>query len=366
MASTPQARTVEVSPKSATSLLVDADDDRASLAARVEYLEKTSRWQSTTLLFVGSLLGLLGFIFAAYLGFHRILYDHHHINLRGEVMPQGYFPETVSELVSDPHSPRGKVFFAFTFTSAICILMSWYPWKLSNVYIGDGTRFPGSFCGCLPESCGCKRRGRAWGLPVLMLRQFLPPIGMLLVACIRTGEGANRTYTEQVSVNIHTDGAVLALAGYAIIELYTITCFVRTDENASFKFQRGERFCRAVMVGLCVVGLLGFHVSEQVLASAEERGICCKDVWALPQEEDWERLQNHSNVPLATIDQVAAGHGQKLLLETASGTYLNLKLCAFWFEVLSGLGMLGSHLTIWYFCQERIEDEDLESLPVAP
>merc|ERR1719512_153640 len=104
-------------------------------------------------------MGLLGFLFAGFLGVYRSTHEVHRRNFRGELMNHSYWPATVSEMVSDPFSPAGMVFFAFVVIGAMCMMLSWYPWHLVNVYIGDDFALP-------PESLkllGTDRSGRTRG-----------------------------------------------------------------------------------------------------------------------------------------------------------------------------------------------------------
>merc|ERR1719436_675399 len=99
------------------------------------------------------------------------------------------------------------------------MLLSWYPWQLRNVYIGDDLVLGDGLFGLDPT-------GRPNGIKLLMLRQFLPPIGIMMVACIPAPPGANRQFTDKVSSIVHTMGAVMSIGGYAIIEFYTL---IRSD-----------------------------------------------------------------------------------------------------------------------------------------
>merc|ERR1719361_610078 len=98
------------------------------------------------------------------------------------------------------------------------MLSSWYPWQLRNVYIGDDTAFPPSSWGVL----GKDSQGRPRGISILTLRQFLPPLGIMMVACIPAPPAANRMFTDKVSCIVHTVGATMSIGGYAFIELFTL------------------------------------------------------------------------------------------------------------------------------------------------
>merc|ERR1719188_907835 len=119
------------------------------------------------MLFAGSISGLLGFIFAFVIGVIReCMQGKSDVFDRPFKSGLGYFPSTVSEMVHDPDSPAGKVFFAFCFVGAVLIFFSWYPTMLRNAYIGDD-----------PQICGV-----AW----VTWRQFVPAPGMMKLSIITT------------------------------------------------------------------------------------------------------------------------------------------------------------------------------------
>lgn len=336
------------------------------LQGRMEYVDGTQRVRSTSLLFVGSLLGFLGFCFAAFLGFWQQIMEVPHLNFRHEPMGT-YFPATVSEMVYDSQSGAGKCFFAFVLIGGICMLLSWYPWALRNVYIGDDAML-------LENWLGNDRSDRPRGIKVLMLRQFLPPIGIMLVACIPAPPAANREFTDTVSSLVHTLGAVMSIGGYAAIELATLHYKpwhssrkgghgVVFDTKINGKnISVNERTTRTILIGLCLFSIVAFQVSGFLYGKADKLGFCCNDVWAVPNATDWSGLNGDKTIGLRIEDEIAAAHGKKLLLSTATGFDKILKLSEYWFEVFAGLFMLASHLAIWFYCPERFVDL-AESLP---
>lgn len=274
-----------------------------------------------------------------------------HVNFRGQKM-HSYFPATVSEMVHNTSSGAGKCFFAFCLIGGICMLMSWYPWQLRNVYVGDDLKVFGSWLG--------KTRGdKDVGPSLLMMRQFLPPVGIMLVACIPAPPAANREFTDTVSCVIHTVGATMSIGGYAFIELYTI---FSKSTAVVFDEKRGEKQVRAVLIWSCLIAIVIFQLFGFLAGHADKLGICCEDVWQVPKPSDWQQVNADTEPGLRIEDEIAAAHSQKMLLRTASGTYLFLKFGEYMGEVFSGLFMLASHLAIWWYCPERHVDLD-EKLP---
>jgi len=305
----------------------------------------------------------MGFLFGAFLGFYKQMVEEGHINFLGEQQNHSYFPATVSEMVYNTSSGGGKCFFAFVLIGGICMLSSWYPWQLRNVYIGDDLMIG-------PPYLGKNANGKDRGVSVLMLRQFLPPIGIMIVACIPAPPAANRQFTDKVSSIVHTLGAVMSIGGYAVIELYTLiraegkwgNLPVKFDTIQVYKGKWGEWTTRMGVIICCLVCVGGFQLFGVLLGQADRFDICCTDEWRVPTEKDLEVLKSHRGEGYYVEDSIAKAHQVKLLYRAAYGPVLIFKLGEYWFEVLSGLLMLYSHMVIWWYCPERHIDLD-EELP---
>jgi len=330
---------------------------------RLDYIDGFNRLRATTLLVSGAFLGFCGFLFGAFLGFYKQIVEEGPKNFLGIQQNHSYFPATVSEMVYNTSSGGGKCFFAFVLIGGICMLSSWYPWQLRNVYIGDDLILGAGWL-------GKNNQGKPRGISVLMLRQFLPPIGIMMVACIPAPPGANRQFTDKVSSIVHTLGAVMSIGGYAMIELYTLVFAeglpVKFDTVTSYQGKWGEWTTRMGVICCCGFCIVAFQVFGVLVGQADKLGICCNDEWEIPSKHDLN-LAKHMNTTNTSYghyveDSIAAAHGLKLLKTTASGPLMLFKLCEYWFEVLAGLFMLYSHLVIWWYCPERHIDLD-EELP---
>jgi len=325
---------------------------------RLDYIDGFSRLRATTMLVSGAFLGYCGFLFGAFLGFYKQIVEEGPINFLGERQNHSYFPATVSEMVYNTSSGGGKCFFAFVLIGGICMLSSWYPWQLRNVYIGDDLVLGAGFL-------GKNNMGKHRGISVLMLRQFLPPIGIMMVACIPAPPGANRHFTDKVSSIVHTMGAVMSIGGYAIIELYTLvrsdTLPIKFDTVKAYNKGWGEYTTRMAVIICCLISVVAFQLFGALLNLGDKHGLCCNDVWEVPTAKELAELKARGE-GYYVEDSIAAAHGVKLLKHTASGIMMYFKLGEYWFEVLSGLFMLYSHLVIWWYCPERHIDLD-EELP---
>lgn len=80
----------------------------------------------------------------------------------------------------------------------------------------------------------------------------------------------------------------------------------------------------------------------------------------------YEDMHNSTHAYLAAyrieLSEALRHEHHLMMADTAYGWCLQVKGGEFWFEVLSGVFMILSHLTIWYFCPERHIDLD-EQLP---
>jgi len=328
---------------------VSSSHEVGHLCARLNYVDGHRRIQSVSFLFAGALLGICGFVLPGLLGIWKYKFGtlHDGRNFLGDRFPSGhnYHPLTVSEMVHDFQSAEGKVFFACCFSGALCILVSAYPFSLRNVYIGDQLGFIVPFC------------GKSTSVSVLHLRQFFPPIGMMLVCCITVTTGP-RDFAARCAATVHTVGACMMIAGYIFFEIHAlwfsplVRCWPR------------ERRMRKALIIICGICAIGFEVCGALSTLLSKHGVSCDssqssahslctDKWRIPTLEDIDygiRKQHNGSVirmKIAHEDQ------QSLLYNTARDGFLYLKMANFWFEVFAGLSMIGSHLIIWYFCPER-------------
>lgn len=310
------------------------------------FLNGEMRAQSVCLMLAGSFLGFCGFSFAAYLGlWHpggKMLYNiegRHFEDPAAGLSGLPYYPETVSELVSDPDQPAGKAFFAFVLGGALCILISWYPWRLRNVYVGDDTWSHGE-----------------WGVKGLFLnlRSLLPPMGMTVVACIRVIPRPWRTSADNMACNLHTLGAVSAIGGFCGLEFLTLTLYLNKVDLRSRRLpasiaglQWGIRMGLTMACLFCIICFQagGFFYNKITWPHP--------DHWIMINETLVQSAKDNGKWDVAIADRILEGKGLPGLYDTATGSALFFKKMEFWGEVGAGLFMIVSHWVIWYFCEER-------------
>jgi hypothetical protein len=298
----------------------------AEAERRLTYVDGSTRKRGAALLFLGVVFGSCGFFFAFITGWMKF----HHA-ARDFPSGNGYFPSTVSEMVSDPTDPAGKAFFAFEFIGAVFIFLSWYPTELRNVYVGDDDR------PCCDVS---------W----VMFRQFIPAPGMMLVACVTTTPIQTATPRDQFTIFIHLCGAMMMFVGFWIIEQKTLKWRMSpltTDLVALGIIGKQELFLRKFFL----FGIMFFYsafLAIQVIVGIPgiEAILCCPDIFEAIDPDQPEHLT---------------------LMNTAHSKFFILKLLSYICEVMCGWSLLGSHFVIWYFCSERFIDlEDELSYMGAP
>jgi len=296
--------------------IVSHEERLARLEARSIHQAQLDSRKSTSLLWMGSLSGFLGFVFAFLLGLIKY-FEGATVFESGN----GHFPATVSEMVHDTESAAGKCFFAFELIGAICIFLSWYPFELRNVYIGDDLKTP---------------LGVSW----VTCRQFVPPIGMMIVACIPITPAALADLSDQVTVGVHCLGALSMFVGYIFFEGRTLAWGVWKKASVPLSINPREWWVRCVLLTGMFLGVCCFIAFQTILVL--DLGLCCFDEWA-PKEE---------------------GHMEVQLVNTASGWILFFNIGSYFGEVVSGLFLIASHMAIWYYCEERKVDL-AETIPVA-
>lgn len=307
---------------------------QVSLEDKVAFLIGYERKKCAALLFVGSIFGLLGFAFAFAIGLLKFLEPQ-----LGEFKTRfpsgnGYFPATVSEMVHNPQEPAGKCFFAFEFVGALFIFMSWYPWELRNVYIGDSHCLHGT--------------NLSWS----MFRQFVPPCGMMLVATVTTTPFAQATPLDYICITIHVFGAIMLFAGYAMCEAHCLGIGVKQHECMHKVLLAAEHYWRKV----CLQGIIACY--------AAFCGLTVVVVFPLDfggHNDRWERRD--------VMSDMGTMSSKVVLVDTASGVILCLKISAYLMEVCCGLFLIASFVSIWYFCEERttdLQDELFRIMEIAP
>eukprot|EP00443_Scrippsiella_acuminata_P022641 CAMPEP_0115266066 /NCGR_PEP_ID=MMETSP0270-20121206/51273_1 /TAXON_ID=71861 /ORGANISM="Scrippsiella trochoidea, Strain CCMP3099" /LENGTH=438 /DNA_ID=CAMNT_0002682145 /DNA_START=85 /DNA_END=1401 /DNA_ORIENTATION=+ len=299
------------------------------IRARLNYGERQQRRRATSSLLLGTIFGGLGFFTAAWLGIYRTWFSNfHEENFQGLPFPSGnpYWPGSVSEMVNNPLTPHGKVWFAFETIAALAIWNSWYPWELRNVYVGGGVKL----LGCC--------------LPFLHARTMVPPIGLLMLVMIPIGSPGQIDFTTDVASWIHLIGAVLMIGGHGLFEFYTLS------RSGVVHIQPRERILRWIFCLGCIGCGVLFLVWGNVAGSPH---ICCADVRRVPTDADIALARSSGHTGLAAQAEMAQDSGERLLYDSASGLYLTFKFLAYWCEVSAGLFMIAGLFTIWYYCPER-------------
>merc|ERR1719203_1215311 len=173
---------------------------------------------------------------------------------------------------------------------------------------------------------------------------------MMLVATVTSTPFAQATKLDYVCICIHLTGAVMLFAGYGITEVYALgCCCVRQAEATSKSISVLERRVRM----FCLLTLAFWYVLFGIIMV----------LLMLPLEQ----YGGHNDVWETKLVTTEIGNQMPVvvLADTASGFVLYLKIGCYVSEVICGLCLIGSMLTIWYFCEERHSDLKDELTSVA-
>lgn len=293
--------------------------------------EISIRFKSPGLLFFGATGALCAFLGSSVCVLMEFIKPKYKKNVMLNLSyPSGnaYWPETVSESVSDSNSAAGKIFYTFSLIAGIFLLISWYPYSLRNVYTGPAKMWGGLY----------------WA----SFRQYCPVLGlfMLLGVSVYPSKIAAETNGGMLCLAIHLIGASMMFTGYMLCEFKTLEvkpfrmpmkinrCYLDITG-----FERGVRVFLVVTMFFFYVAFLVFEVLMMVVP------VCCCDEWL--KEGDWyNRTAPNGKTTQHVLDEAT-------VINTASGTYLAFKFCAYWSECLAGICLIMSHYVIWFYCEER-------------
>jgi len=291
------------------------------------HMDVSHRFRSPTLLAIGSICGILGFFLAFLIG----LYDFymHKTNFIGQPFASGhgYWPPTVSEMVSDWNSPQGRIFFGFCLIAAILLFQSWYPYELRNAYTGAESL---NLC-------------FIWPMYWITFRQIIPVVGLLMLICVSTVPSEKAQDDDSASVIVHLIGAGLMFVGYMVAEMKCLGMGFSSEIESYYLDMEDTEYCvRKALMIIVLFFYVAFCVLQCVLVWAQSASsdVCCRDVY-----------MHAGEVFTGEGKTVSLQHAQ--LIDTASGAYLILKVFSYCTEVIAGLAILASHLSLWYFCEER-------------
>lgn len=349
-------------------------DTDSEVRQEVQFLDKLGRHKALWLLVIGAWMGIIGFAFAAFAGFKS--FKDQTINGLGQPYASGQppFPLTVSEMVHDPLSPQGKAFLGFELLAAIMLLVSWYPYELSNVYVAvrhglfvaDDDHHDEGHCDC----GGCLGNCFSWAC----MRHFLPALGLALVALVTTTPVYNRKSSNisWITVQIHSIAAAMLFGGYIIVEVQCL--FVAYNRRFQSGPMKGQRLVRIrnfewwirtffiLVTAIAAVITIGIQFGYPAIP---DDVICCDDNYTRvenishiaelmgpePSNPTLEDEYNRKAVELNVMNHYYST--EPIRIDTASGGKLGLKKLCFWAEVVAGVFGLGSMIVIWHFAPER-------------
>lgn len=151
-------------------------------------------------------------------------------------------------------------------------------------------------------------------------RQFAPPLGLLLLACVPTVAGQEKLVEDWVLVHAHGIAALNMFLSSMACEAHVLSVWPFSCPFQLVSSQR-ERTMRLWTLYLTVFSFCSFcGVQGLITFYPENYGDC-------PDDPEQHCEDNPLRVPV--------------------------KVCSFFLEVGTGCLMLGTHLVIWWFCRER-------------
>eukprot|EP00931_Biecheleriopsis_adriatica_P028421 TRINITY_DN16948_c0_g1_i4.p1 TRINITY_DN16948_c0_g1~~TRINITY_DN16948_c0_g1_i4.p1 ORF type:complete len:427 (-),score=81.74 TRINITY_DN16948_c0_g1_i4:453-1682(-) len=325
--------------------------------------EVQARRRSSSLLLASCVTFFFGFgLLPTILGFMQWI-EPVGLNWEGKKFESGhnYFPSTISEMCAKPDLPPGKVFTAFGFASAALLLYSAYPWRLQNVYLGGKTRSAQS---------------------ITILRHIMPSIGLMILTTINViPKSVSTSWADRITTGLHSTGAVAMFGTYMLVETATILRGPSMPfflEGSQVLMKKTERMLRGFsMLVMLMMGLAFMTcnvLGDDFSPVAASLGISGQNTWK--EVSPAEVLELYSQVhddPAFLYFAVRASEalvlngehgggnteqahtvGSRMLLDTAHGTALALRIASYVFEVLTGACMAANMVVIWWFCPERL------------
>jgi len=302
--------------------------DNPELKVPAEVMHVSQRYRAPSMLMFGASSSLFAFCFVTSIGI--IDYRCQTTNIAYNITypsGNGYWPSTVSEMVHNTQSPAGKVFTTFGMIAGASIFVSMYPTHLRNVYTFE-------------------ERVPVIGIYWTSFRQVVPAMGIWLLVGVNTYPmnvaTESKGYTKMFCVALHLVGAGMLFVGYMFAELHNLGIwpFSRPKTKRWPEIEPPEMRTRRCIAYVITVAFALFGTMQVVILAAQHYEVCCPDEWKAPGEK--------------IGDDIVRDAPQ--IVNTASGTYLWLKVASYLFEDVAGMALVLSHLAIWWFSEERHVD----------
>jgi len=150
--------------------------------------------QSSRLMVIGTVLGIIGYFPL----FVSVAFK----------CPGEHFPSNIAMVLQNWDDPAARAFFGFEFSSAMCLLTSWYPYCVWNA------------C-CKPELNGCRIpffSSMSWA----NFRWWTLPVAVILKACVPTQQASKMSLHGSLGTLVVHSLDVLKFVGYIFSEAHTL------------------------------------------------------------------------------------------------------------------------------------------------
>mmetsp|Transcript_76827 Transcript_76827/g.248838 ORF Transcript_76827/g.248838 Transcript_76827/m.248838 type:complete len:245 (+) Transcript_76827:584-1318(+) len=179
-------------------------------------------------------------------------------------------------------------------------------------------------------------------------RQIWPSMGLWLLIGVNTYPTPVALHspgrTKLACVLLHLMGAGMMFMGYLVCEMKCVGMWPFVNDKRYHRNIKGkEWWVRMILCAIIGLFFILFVLTQGFMTVVKERDTwCCADTWAMKGDE----IETKHGKTITV-------QGEPVVMNTASGDFLKLKIASFVFEDIAGLAVVFSHLAIWFFCEER-------------
>jgi len=215
-----------------------------------------------------------------------------------------------------------KTWIALMMNASIAMVVSKYPWMLTNCSMPDAVWLP-------------------------FFRGVICPLTLIVIVMVPLVYGPNQELRNAMLGNVvHVVWTVIMVASYLVSEFYALL---------KLKIAEPEKTARWFLFWSSLICAIIFSALDLLAdVAAYFDWWCCFDVWRQPTAEEREAFIKHGfgqNWTDAEVTDMVGG--RSVLFDTASGWARIFRVVGFVVECLMLLSLSLSMLVIYYFCEER-------------
>lgn len=244
-----------------------------------------------------------------------------HLENTSDIVFGSFWPSTISESVSQLTSPSSRIFLGFMLLSSLCLIVSGYTYECESVDLVDRT------------------------IPILnmeanALRQYLPPIGLTLLALVPMKPTSEIYNVCDVAMTaVHLCGAQFCFVVFLACEALALH-----DEDNTKDMTDTERRVRNTItaVGLTAMAFFGMAYGILTLFSGGE-----DNPYVSPPFGGYSDLYHKDDFAKTAV-----------LVRPAEGFWKFLKVLSYTAEFTVALTLLADLLVVWFYFSKSIWSKD--------